>query len=195
MLSPGTPLYGWWGLNRALFRWINGLHAPWWDALMQAASAAGGAAAYPYWVAAALLIALLRPRVLPQANAAAFALGFVATGFLVPWLKAATGLPRPGFALGEGVARVLGSWSHSGAFPSGHATFVALMAAALGYRAPRALRWGLWTFAALVGLSRVALGAHFPADVVGGALLGFAVAFVLRWALVLAQRLGRAFGG
>jgi len=191
MFSPDSPLYAWGGLNRALFLWLNGAHARWWDALMLAATHAGGAATYPYWVAAALLVALLRPRSLPQLNAVAFAVGFVATGLLVPWLKWTLHFPRPSVALGTAMVTLVGPAGLGASFPSGHATFAALMATALGMRAAPALRWGLWLFAALVALSRVALGAHFPADVVGGLLIGAAVGLAVRFALALVQRVRR----
>lgn len=180
MLSPDSPLYGWFGLNRTLFLWINGLHAPWWDATMAAFSEAGGVATYYYWIAGLLIVAWRIPSWMPLRNVVAFAMGFVATGFLVPWLKAAAALPRPSVALGQGMVTVIGPVSHSASFPSGHTTFAFLIATTLGHRAPRGVAWLLWIFAFLVGLSRIVVGAHFPADVVGGALLGFAVGFVMR---------------
>lgn len=66
-------------------------------------------------------------------------------------------------------------------FPSGHATTAFALAAALSFWYPR------WTaawlaLAAVVGWSRIALGSHFPSDVVVGALLGVAVALAFfRW--------------
>jgi len=36
--------------------------------------------------------------------------------------------------------------------------------------------------AILVGISRVAVSAHFPSDVVGGAILGVLGAYLVRWA-------------
>lgn len=63
-------------------------------------------------------------------------------------------------------------------FPSGHATTAFATAALLTLWYPR---WaGVWLgLAALVGLSRVLLGSHFPSDVLAGALLGSVVALVV----------------
>jgi membrane-associated phospholipid phosphatase len=57
-------------------------------------------------------------------------------------------------------------------FPSGHATTVFAVAAALTRAAPA--RRGVWlAVAAIVGAARVLLNAHFLSDVLGGALLGW----------------------
>lgn len=63
-------------------------------------------------------------------------------------------------------------------FPSGHATTVAAATAAIALFARRAgIAVGL--FAILVCVSRVAVGAHFPSDVVGGAFVGASVTVLL----------------
>jgi membrane-associated phospholipid phosphatase len=60
-------------------------------------------------------------------------------------------------------------------FPSGHATASFAFATVLLSAFPR---WGwLWViFAALVGISRILVNAHWWHDVVGGAALGYLVA-------------------
>ena len=64
---------------------------------------------------------------------------------------------------------------HDPSFPSGHAAGAACFAAFFADR-KRPVRTGvLFVSAALVGLSRVVLGVHFPLDVVCGACLGGAV--------------------
>ena len=63
---------------------------------------------------------------------------------------------------------------HSASFPSGHATTAFAAAVATAILVPR-LRWPALLLAALVALSRVYLGVHFPLDVLAGALLGSAV--------------------
>ncbi|MGH8745565.1 MAG: hypothetical protein ACREUK_03635, partial [Burkholderiales bacterium] len=85
-MTSGMPLYAWGGLNRTLFLWINGAHAPWWDAVMLAVTHAGSARTFAVWIALALLLAWFRPSVMPQLNAVGFATGYLATGLLVLWL-------------------------------------------------------------------------------------------------------------
>mgnify|MGYP005811406585 CR=1 FL=1 len=66
-------------------------------------------------------------------------------------------------------------------FPSGHATTAFALAAVLSLWYPR------WTaawlgLAAVVGWSRIALGSHFPSDVLAGAIVGVAVILAFfRW--------------
>lgn len=90
-------------------------------------------------------------------------------------LKEWIGRPRPFIALPD--ARVLQGVTDY-AFPSGHATIAFMAAVVLSnrFRAPRGLFFSL---AALVGISRIYVGAHFPSDVVAGALFGSAIGYIL----------------
>jgi len=63
-------------------------------------------------------------------------------------------------------------------FPSAHASDTAAAAAVIGWAAP-ALAPVAVAIAALVGISRVYLGAHYPSDVVAGWVLGAAVGAAL----------------
>src|SRR3989344_1196680 len=61
-----------------------------------------------------------------------------------------------------------------GSFPSGHAAFSFALAAVVAFYYPRV---GMLFFAAaiLMGAARVAAGAHWPSDVLGGAIIGIIV--------------------
>jgi membrane-associated phospholipid phosphatase len=64
-------------------------------------------------------------------------------------------------------------------FPSGHATDAFAAAAAIGALWPRT-RPLMWTYAAIIAVSRVVLTAHFPSDVLAGAIVGVAGVILVR---------------
>lgn len=180
--SPANPLYAWGGLNHLLFLDINGFHAPLWDALMLAMTALGDHGNFLRYLAIALLVSLWRPSWLPRRNVLVFFVGYGITALIAIQLKHWLDFPRPLLALGQ-LVHVVGRPEFYHSFPSGHAIFAVLLAASLSYRAPAPLRVALWVFAFMVCLSRLALGAHFPADVLGGALIAYLTVFSLHWLL------------
>lgn len=165
-------LYDWFGVNVALFHLINGVHTPLWDRCMVTMSWLGDYEFYPYYVAALLLLSQAAPRLVPRRNVLVFAVGFAITGIVVAVLKPFFGFPRPALALGRHAVVLVGPPALHESFPSGHASFVVLLAAALSARVARSFKYPLWLFAAAVCLSRISVGAHFPADVIGGAVIG-----------------------
>ena len=89
---------------------------------------------------------------------------------LLYWaLKRGTRRPRP-FEHCQGI-RACMKPPDPFSFPSGHTlhavAFAALLSAFFPVLAP-----ALWAFAGLVAVSRVALGLHYPSDVVAGAAIG-----------------------
>ena len=60
------------------------------------------------------------------------------------------------------------------AFPSGHASRAFALAIAVSYRFKKA-KYFLFAGAVLIGFSRVYIGAHYPLDVVAGAIVGIAI--------------------
>jgi undecaprenyl-diphosphatase len=157
--------------HRLLWLVYGGNHGSW-APLMIALTVLGGG-----WTAAALLPMLWHRRT--RALAVSLAVAIASQATLVWALKLAFGRLRPWVALS--LPRPFGA-PLDPSFPSGHAagsfcvaTFllVALPVAwpAGGARA-RALGAGGLALAALVALSRVYLGVHFPSDVLAGALLG-----------------------
>ena len=82
--------------------------------------------------------------------------------------------PRPFIDLPVNQLITSNEWS----FPSGHATFFFAMAIAI-YLYNK--KWGIFFFLAtiLITVSRVIAGIHYPSDIVGGALIGVAVAYTI----------------
>ena len=87
------------------------------------------------------------------------------------WLKALFNTPRP-YQYDPRV-RLIGSPPHGSAFPSGHAKAATTMWGALAARVRRPPMWAVAaTVIALVSLSRIYLGVHFPHDAAGGIAFG-----------------------
>jgi undecaprenyl-diphosphatase len=101
----------------------------------------------------------------------------LAGGAIVQLLKYGLARPRPldEFAAllqsGEVHLRVVGRHLRHRSFPSGHAQAAASVFTYLTCLYPDSWYWWGASFL-LIGLSRVYLGVHFPADVLAGALLG-----------------------
>ncbi len=113
------------------------------------------------------------------------------SGLLTDLLKILFGRARPALLLREGDFgwHPLGLKAKLQSFPSGHANTVTTVALALGMLAPR-LRKALAALAALVLLSRIAVGEHYPSDLIAGAAVAFATTVPLRAAFA---RHGRVF--
>jgi undecaprenyl-diphosphatase len=88
-----------------------------------------------------------------------------------------------------GHAHLLVAASPDPSFPSDHATAAFAIAVAIALRSRRA-GWVALAMAAAVSIARVAVGTHYPSDVLGGALLGAAAALVL-WAPPIRRPLHR----
>lgn len=87
-------------------------------------------------------------------------------------------MPRPAAVFAAEQITIIGSRLTSKSFPSGHTlsvvTFAAVWLGMFGWRK----MWPLLVVAGLAGFSRVAVGAHWPFDVLGAAVIALLAAWV-----------------
>ncbi len=97
---------------------------------------------------------------------------FVLGSILSPVIKHYFDYPRPLGVLGNSVV-VVGPALQTHGFVSGHTLTAFLVAALVFYNYQTRWMFGAIFVAALVGVSRIMVGAHWPADVLIGALVGW----------------------
>ncbi|MEJ0012994.1 MAG: phosphatase PAP2 family protein [Bauldia sp.] len=120
-----------------------------------------------------------------------------ATGLATDVVKPIVGRFRPDYVAQGAYAFApfsFGGYSNY-SFPSGHATTAAAVAV-MAVFVPGVVSVPIVVAAALVAVSRVIVGVHFPGDVVGGALIGLGVGYLILRAMteagiVYAVRRGR----
>lgn len=186
MIEPGNPLYEWFGLNESLFLSINKVHAPVLDQLMLLVTWLGHPRLFVFYIVFVLLLMWFKPDMMPQRNVVVLAVSYVITSMLlVPIIKVVLDFPRPFAVLGEQAVVILGSPDTIHSFPSGHSAYAVLTAASLAPDIPRRAKQALIIFALLVCVSRISVGAHYPADVLGGATLSILIVSTVRFIINL----------
>ena len=107
------------------------------------------------------------------------------------WLKDLVGRPRPCTEV-DGVRAIqvihlLVDCGPGKSFPSSHAVNNFAMATLFSYYY-RKWTWAFVAWASLVALSRPAVGVHYPSDILGGALIGAAIAAFMIWTWLNLER-------
>jgi membrane-associated phospholipid phosphatase len=182
-------LYDWGGLNVWLFQIINAFHTNELDRFMLLGSRLAehnNFALYLGFITLGALVALhgkgKKQLQFWFSVIAVFILGYLVDGWVVEILKSCFSFPRPPLALPLNSIHLVGNpelnLQHS--LPSGHASFAMLISASLWPVLNRYGRYMAIAFVVWVGISRISLGAHFPADVVAGALSCLIVVWLLR---------------
>ena len=164
------------GMDHGVYLWVNALHA-WTPATWVARAASRTMDHGEIWMAIALAVAGLGPEHEWEAMLGVIAvLSLVSLTVNYP-IKSAFRRQRPFHAFEHAdvrVERLPRDWS----FPSGHSATAFAGAALLTPFVPAAAVPLLFGYAAIVALSRVYLGLHYPVDVVLGSMVGMGLAFV-----------------
>ncbi len=122
----------------------------------------------------AAAIALRRPRHVLGAVLGVVLAAYLA-GAAIEFVKLFVERARPEEVLGTQVLLAEGrSWAHLASYPSGHLIVTTAMASAAAVAVP-ALRGPLIAYTVVIGVTRVLFGAHFPLDVLAGAVLGYEI--------------------
>lgn len=147
--------------DRPLFSVLNGYHSPWSDQVWLALTTLGDGF---------LLAIILGAFVLINPRVTLLGLGLMlASSAAVHAIKWTFPLPRPAEAM-EWI-HVVGPLLRHSSFPSGHSAAAFSAALAVAYYRGSAMGTALiLTAATLVAVSRIFVGAHFPLDVIGGAV-------------------------
>ncbi len=155
--------------NHSLFLWMNGLHSSFTDLVWLAFTTLGDGLLLGIILGAFLLV---NPRVTVVGI-----LVMIVSSAVMHLVKAAYPTLRPAELLSS--VHVVGPLLRSGSFPSGHAA--ASMSAGLAiafFCRSRVIGAIVITIAVLIGMSRIFVGAHFPADVLGGMICALSVFLV-----------------
>ena len=184
--------YDWGGTNTWVFHAINDVRFAWLDNIMLLGTALADHTLFPLYLGLLALFALVVVNTPVQDAAhykvrvtrwmaviAVFSFAYLFDGLLLGMLKPLLDFPRPPLALLPGTLHIVGLPEYHHSLPSGHSSFAMVVTASLWPVLNRGWRVAGAFFVLWAGVSRVSLGAHFPADVMAGFLSSLAVVLLV----------------
>ena len=194
--------YDWGGANVWLFHAVNDIRFDWLDKVMLLGTSLADHTMFTLYLCLLTLFVLVVATKSKLNNAkyhaqvtamiaviAVFSISYLFDGWLLGYLKPLLDFPRPPLALPQGTVNIIGAPEYHHSLPSGHSSFAMVVVASLWPILNRYGRIVGAVFVVWVGLSRMSLGAHFPADVAAGFLSSLIIVLLV---YVAVQKLIRA---
>ncbi len=191
--------YDWLGLNTWLFKKINALSdIPFYSGLMKFITVFGDKKLLPYMLGAIVIFAVVSIAVRITLKKGGtrqhlfmwlgiflmLGAGLYATNYTTNYIKTHASYPRPYALLSPSevnLLEVLPVEEANYSFPSGHVAIITILVFSLWPLMGENFRWaGIWlTF--IVAWSRVAVGVHFPMDVISAFVMTFVQMLIIRY--------------
>lgn len=192
--------YDWLGANTWLFKQINSLSdVPIYKSIMKAVSALGSERLLPYYLGAivAYFILSLLMRLATRKGSVRYYIimwlniflvmgaGLFSAKYSIDYLKHNFAYPRPYVALAGKVIQLEGQYAEEAnqSFPSKHVAIITLIVIALWPALSENFRWGGIGAIIAMSWSRMAVGVHFPMDVISGFFIIFIEMMLIRYVI------------
>jgi len=174
--------YGPGSTNHKLFMWLNHTSSPLLDSTMPYIGMLGSFTAFYVYILVLLALFFFDRKAMPLKYLVVYTIAVGLALAAEVYLKDLFHVPRPAAAIGAQQIRLLEDLNLRNGFPSGHAVFAFVTARTLAHGRSTSIKLLLYLSAFAVAYSRVYVGAHYPLDVVAGAIVGMFAGFIV-WAV------------